>query len=113
MPDYRRAWHPGGTYFFTVNLLQRQEKGKTGKTGTDRSFAAKIQWPMIASLKSRGGEENSRSKMMALRTPEWAKKIFSDKRNHVISLYSLSIFLWIDFAVACKKHGCNAHTMCR
>lgn len=23
MPDYRRAWHPGGTYFFTVNLLQR------------------------------------------------------------------------------------------
>jgi putative transposase len=25
MPDYRRAWHPGGTYFFTVNLLQRQD----------------------------------------------------------------------------------------
>jgi putative transposase len=24
MPDYRRAWQPGGTYFFTVNLLQRQ-----------------------------------------------------------------------------------------
>jgi putative transposase len=24
MPDYRRAWHPGGAYFFTVNLLQRQ-----------------------------------------------------------------------------------------
>jgi putative transposase len=24
MPDYRRAWHPGGTYFFTVNLLQRK-----------------------------------------------------------------------------------------
>lgn len=24
MPDYRRAWHPGGTYFFTVSLLQRQ-----------------------------------------------------------------------------------------
>lgn len=21
--NYRRAWHPGGTYFFTVNLLQR------------------------------------------------------------------------------------------
>ena len=21
--DYRRAWHKGGTYFFTVNLLQR------------------------------------------------------------------------------------------
>jgi putative transposase len=25
MPDYRRAWHPGGTFFFTVNLLQRQK----------------------------------------------------------------------------------------
>ncbi len=23
MPDYRRAWHPGGTYFFTVTLLRR------------------------------------------------------------------------------------------
>jgi putative transposase len=23
MPDYRRAWHPGGTWFFTVTLLQR------------------------------------------------------------------------------------------
>ena len=22
--DYRRAWHQGGTYFFTVNLLQRK-----------------------------------------------------------------------------------------
>lgn len=22
MLDYRRTWHPGGTYFFTVNLLQ-------------------------------------------------------------------------------------------
>lgn len=24
MPNYRRAWMLGGTYFFTVNLLQRQ-----------------------------------------------------------------------------------------
>ncbi|MCB1961223.1 MAG: transposase [Rhodocyclaceae bacterium] len=23
MPDYRRAWHPGGTWFFTVNTLER------------------------------------------------------------------------------------------
>jgi hypothetical protein len=23
MPDYRRAWHPGGTYFSTVNLPER------------------------------------------------------------------------------------------
>ncbi len=25
MPNYRRTWCPGGTYFFTVNLLQRQD----------------------------------------------------------------------------------------
>jgi len=25
MPNYRRAWMPGGTYFFTVNLLQRKQ----------------------------------------------------------------------------------------
>jgi putative transposase len=25
--DYRRVWHPGGTYFFTVNLLQRKNNG--------------------------------------------------------------------------------------
>ncbi len=24
MPNYRRVWHPGGTYFFTVNLLERR-----------------------------------------------------------------------------------------
>jgi putative transposase len=24
MLNYCRAWYPGGTYFFTVNLLQRQ-----------------------------------------------------------------------------------------
>jgi len=24
MPNYRRAWVPGGTYFFTVNLLRRK-----------------------------------------------------------------------------------------
>lgn len=23
--DYRRAWHKGGTYFFTVNCLQRKD----------------------------------------------------------------------------------------
>ncbi|MFN4289677.1 MAG: REP-associated tyrosine transposase [Permianibacter sp.] len=25
MPDYRRAWVPGGTWFFTVNLLERHD----------------------------------------------------------------------------------------
>jgi len=24
MPEYRRVWVPGGTYFFTVNLLERK-----------------------------------------------------------------------------------------
>lgn len=24
MPDYRRVWVPGGTFFFTVNLLERR-----------------------------------------------------------------------------------------
>lgn len=26
MPYYRRAWVPGGTYFFTVNLLERDQR---------------------------------------------------------------------------------------
>ena len=25
MPNYRRDWLPGGTYFFTVNLAQRRD----------------------------------------------------------------------------------------
>jgi len=25
MPNYKRAWTPGGTWFFTVNLLQRKD----------------------------------------------------------------------------------------
>ncbi|MXR35955.1 REP-associated tyrosine transposase [Craterilacuibacter sinensis] len=25
MPDYRRLWRPGGTYFFTVTLLERHD----------------------------------------------------------------------------------------
>ena len=26
MPNYRRIWVPGGTYFFTVNLLERRRR---------------------------------------------------------------------------------------
>ena len=26
MPNYRRAWVAGGTYFFTVNLLERNRR---------------------------------------------------------------------------------------
>jgi putative transposase len=25
MPNYRRVWVPGGTFFFTVNLLERRK----------------------------------------------------------------------------------------
>lgn len=28
MPNYGRAWHPSGTYFFTVNLLQRHRNDR-------------------------------------------------------------------------------------
>ncbi|NDK37876.1 transposase [Pseudoxanthomonas gei] len=30
MPNYRRVWVPGGTYFFTVNLLERRRDLLTG-----------------------------------------------------------------------------------
>jgi putative transposase len=36
--DYRRAWHPGGTYFFTINLLVRHDNS----TLTDNIAALKI-----------------------------------------------------------------------
>ena len=26
MSNYRRAWVPGGTYFFTINLLERRRR---------------------------------------------------------------------------------------
>jgi len=26
MSNYRRVWVPGGTYFFTVNLLERRRR---------------------------------------------------------------------------------------
>src|SRR3546814_12532868 len=33
MPHYRRAWVPGGTYFFTVNLLERRRCLLTARNG--------------------------------------------------------------------------------
>ena len=41
--DYRRAWHPGGTYFFTVNLLQRNNNALlTEHIDVLRSAVAKV-----------------------------------------------------------------------
>jgi putative transposase len=41
MPNYRRAWVPGGTYFFTVNLLERRRTLLVDRVDVlRRSFAA-------------------------------------------------------------------------
>ena len=41
MPNYRRAWVPGGTYFFTVNLLERRRTLLVDRVDVLRhSFAA-------------------------------------------------------------------------
>jgi hypothetical protein len=46
MPDNRDAWHPGGTCFFTVNLLNRKGNGMdlydAREKGWKRSLAASI-----------------------------------------------------------------------
>ncbi len=31
MPNYRRAWMPGGTWFFTVALLQRRDNDRLAR----------------------------------------------------------------------------------
>ena len=36
MPNYRRAWHLGGAWFFTVNLLERR--------GNDRAGVYPLDW---------------------------------------------------------------------
>jgi len=41
MPNYRRMWVPGGTYFFTVNLLERRHTLLTDRVDALRgAFAA-------------------------------------------------------------------------
>jgi hypothetical protein len=50
MPDYRRAWHPGGTYFFTVNLLQRQAGLPKAFTPRIGRAEARMNWGMTISL---------------------------------------------------------------
>jgi putative transposase len=37
MTDYRRCRHPGGTYFFTVNLANRRKASLTENIGTLRA----------------------------------------------------------------------------
>jgi hypothetical protein len=34
MPNYRRAFVPGGCWFFTVNLLERRQTPRAGWRGT-------------------------------------------------------------------------------
>ncbi len=44
MPDYRRAWHPGGTHFFTVNLPQRHDDDRiTRRIDMLREIVASVQ----------------------------------------------------------------------
>ena len=47
MPDYRRVFIPGGTYFFTVNLLERKGRLLTENIGSLRHafFWTKRRWP--------------------------------------------------------------------
>ena len=42
MPDYRRLWVPGGTYFFTVNLLRRRGNDLLTKHIADLRQAVQI-----------------------------------------------------------------------
>lgn len=42
MPDYRRAWQPGGTWFFTVNLLRRNSDLLVRHIGLLRSTVADV-----------------------------------------------------------------------
>ena len=43
MPDYRRAWHSGGTYFFTVNLLRRTANDLLVHIDTLRTIVKSVQ----------------------------------------------------------------------
>jgi REP element-mobilizing transposase RayT len=38
MPNYRRVWVPGGTYFSTVNLLERRHTLLVDRMGALRHF---------------------------------------------------------------------------
>lgn len=42
MPNYRRAWHPGGTYFFTVNLLERSGNDLLTRNITELREAVRV-----------------------------------------------------------------------
>lgn len=43
MPNYRRVWVPGGTYFFTVNLQERQRSLLVEHVGALRAAFAAVQ----------------------------------------------------------------------
>ena len=57
MPDYLRQWRPGGTFFFTVNLLERDDndllvrhvdalREAVRRTRSDRPFAI-VAWVVL------------------------------------------------------------------
>jgi putative transposase len=42
MPDYRRNWVPGGTYFFTVALLERKRDLLATEIGSLREAVRRV-----------------------------------------------------------------------
>ena len=66
MPDYRRAWHPGGTYFFTVNLLERRGNDLlTRHIDTLREVVQSTRWRLIKSDFSKAlPKDERRSKVL-------------------------------------------------
>lgn len=42
MPDYRRNWVPGGTYFFTVALLERKQDLLVAEIGLSREAVRRV-----------------------------------------------------------------------
>lgn len=42
MPDYRRSWVPGGTYFFTVALLERKRDLLVAEIGLLRESVRRV-----------------------------------------------------------------------
>ena len=68
MSDYRRAWHPGGTYFFTVNLLQRHGNVPAFDTNFKKGFKVSTFGPKALRKISAFYEEN-REVIERYRTP--------------------------------------------
>ena len=69
MPDYRRAWHPGGTYFFTVNLLERRDNDLlTRHINTLREVVQSVRLRLIKSDFSKALPKDERRSKVLLNT---------------------------------------------